>query len=635
MRVSFIRILCIVAVCSGARGAVDPGLEQQQINGKLSWVHWWEANRETYLRRVIEARGPATRAADDARGAAAQALVKATFHENREVRAEAVLALARMREAATLPRLRELAKSDAETRVRCRAIVALGLMQDREGLKQIQVKELGEDVALMASLGLVDQANEDDLTAIRGRVRRELPEEVQRMALWALRQHRKAKDRELALKVLRGTPSFVLACEAMMTLAVTGDGADDIASLAEIAAAGANAQKLPCFAANAQFYKPIMHLRAAACLALAQFEGATDPVRAGQPPAPGLNGGIDQSQIQAGNVLSSLVLRYSSDGRGGQSLYPAMAGLALPKYGHSNIAADVINMRWPLFNLRDAPPDVRALRLEPQRATAAIALGIFGGRVPQPGLGVDARNFVPVMATYLSLSEESRFVRAGFVVALGLTGDRENATSMVSTLRQIKMRDNALLWGHLVLGLGLLQDERALEAAAVMLSAETNPRKATMKLELNEKLEPGARLTRMDYTLGKRAAILGLAALGDPRAAPMLRAELYGPDQYVSIEAARAMNWCGVPEPEVLTEVLSKSPNPQAAAMAALLIGEMYDVDRPSKLSRLVAGNYYGVPVYAGNQWFGPADAGIQREFHALGNRFLYLNVLRVVTDWD
>jgi HEAT repeat protein len=345
-------------------------------------------------------------------------------------------------------------------------------------------------------------------------------------------------------------------------------------------------------------------------------------------------------------MLSSSVFRYLTDNRGPKMLYPAMAALALPKYGQTSTAADLIALRWPPSNIRHGgAASVQILRLEPQRGTAAMALGIASNVGGGPGeinvrtAGQDARDVVGSLATYLPLSDESRFTRAAFALGLGLTGDPLNAQPLVTTARQMQMKDNVLLWGHIVLALGLLKDERALDGASVLLSLEKDPRKIRMdtlerNLELKERLDQDLRLFRLDYTLGKRAALLGLAALGDPRAAPMLRGELAGNDPFVAIEAARAMNWCGAYDmSDPLADVVATSTKAPAAAMAALLLGEMYDADRPSKLSRLCAGNYYGNTIFASSAWYGPANAGIQREFHGLGNRFLYFHVLRLTLD--
>jgi hypothetical protein len=223
--------LCLLVLAMGVaipRTLAAPlqPLEETQVNTKLSWIHWWEANRDRYLAKAYE-RGPATpaaRAADAGgatRGKAVEALVGALSHQDRDVRDEAVLALARMQHAGALPKIREMAQQDADLRVRCRAIVALGLLQDTGTVLNLASKETMEEVARVTALGLLEKPKEAELAALREQAAGSASEEVQRMALWSLRQHRRAADRELALKVLRTTASAVLATEAMMTLAAT------------------------------------------------------------------------------------------------------------------------------------------------------------------------------------------------------------------------------------------------------------------------------------------------------------------------------------------------------------------------------------------------------------------------------
>ncbi|HEX8521349.1 MAG TPA: HEAT repeat domain-containing protein [Tepidisphaeraceae bacterium] len=628
------------------------------VDNESGWIEWWETNREEYLYKNAR---HAAGAPAGATAAAEKALLAATAHEDRDVRAEAMLALARLGRGKE--RLVELTK-DPDQRVRCRAWVGLGLLNAEDELLNRKDLDDVETLAVVTGLGLLDSASAAALKRLRDAVTEQRWGEINRMALWALRVHKKNEDRATFRNVLRSTTRPALATEAIIGLAAVGE-TRDIYPLAQLADLSPPALKLPVFsgsgldAIDLKSKHSVVRLRAAALLALSKLPGVNP------------KGPADQDLIKTQNILSQLAFRHhgSTEERVGNNFvaattahYPGLATLALASHNGMSIAGEVLQMHWPVA-ISGHNNSVDELMDLPQRSYAAIAMGVYlgnGGAAVQvnPTGGLrNLRNRTLDIASLLrngaSSSTEPRHHRAACALALGLSRQKTNGDLLDYVARQIDPQKDQLVFGHVVLGLGLLGDERALERAAELLAPDPRKLKSPDKIDikrleesnLNGKLLQARKrsygeaqpVSAMDDIMARRAALMGLAALGDPRAEPILRQQ-WGDDPWVTIESARAMGACGahgaVGE---LAELLQDNATPPAiAALAARALGDVLEEARPSRLSRLVTGNFYAprieFPVLKSDEWLTRdqrfKEPGVQREFHGLGNPFLYWQLM-------
>jgi HEAT repeat protein len=189
-----------------------------------TWIHWWEANRDPYLRSrqwPSEAR-PEQEDAPPGRDEAVQRLEEAAAFTSPLVRAEVAIALGRIGRASSLDVLKKLLM-DPDPAVRGVAVVALSL------LNGIRSPELLADhlrrgdlaVAALAGLGLVEHLGDDHLDMVRKQLAS--PDRaVSRMSAWALRLHKSESVARSLREVLERTPDPWLASESILALGRQG-----------------------------------------------------------------------------------------------------------------------------------------------------------------------------------------------------------------------------------------------------------------------------------------------------------------------------------------------------------------------------------------------------------------------------
>jgi hypothetical protein len=648
--VGMILVLCQPGL---ARAAINEDNDPLGVDNKITWIQWWECNRDAYLGRSLLRGHPKPSAAPNVViGKAVAALLPATHVRSRDVRAEAVLALARIGQGG--PRLFEMT-TDPDQRVRCRAWIALGLtgqqqlLLDQKGLPHIEM------VAVETALGLLDEPKPDVLTRLRADAKSARFGEVQRTAIWALRvfhtrhpdDDKAGSDSAILLDVIQTSQNLPVVAEAVLALGPVG-GSKNLAQLTEIANLGPRSMKLPVFA---RMYQKTGYatgpnratnswqlncLRAAACLAIAETGPGPKPPRDPNdilPPPAEVTRLADET---AEDVLVTNAFKLNCGLRGESTYFPGVSTLALGRFDAGSVLQTLLAVDdWPLTPqvMRDRQGKVINIlnhvgteytRFQPQRGCAAIALGLAGSS--RDVLQATADNF-----------NETRHVRTAAVLALGLNNDKANADGLTKLADRLNPQKEPLIYGHVVLALGLLQDPRALIYADRfgLGAAKSIDVKRVLDSDFDSSIrfEPpqeGSQIETMDVMLGTRAALLGLAALGDDRARPALLAN-WGVDPYVSLESARAMGWCGVYDGvDPMNALIGQTKKPAAAAWAARSLGELLDPDRPSKLGRLVAGNAYFFPVQWTDKWADPV-AGSERtehEFQGLSNPLLYWQIL-------
>jgi hypothetical protein len=665
MRRSILVFLVVVLSGTFCLGAQEPvNGESYYVDFCITWIQWWEANRDTYIRKAIGDDDGGSQLASSEDGSGDQhgppkevvakvvaALLDATRSVSRDVRAEAALALARM--GAGKDRLLELTHDD-DLRVRCRAWVCLGLLQKEDELLRPTGLSDVETLAVMTGLGLLDKPGDEALQRVRTAARSANVREIQRTAIWALRVYHSRNsikdkdgiDNSILLDVVKSSENPAVVSEAFLAMGAVG-GRADIPQLIDVAHWGKRTLALPAFVHLMKIEKSPLKIgqwqmscmRGAACLALAQINNGTSRPDGGKPAA---NGGVDGSMPLTATLLQENALKglYEPGLQIGQNVYcmadmyfPGISALALPRFGAPWTLDLLLGQTDPAHNpfVNPAQPNATLAywsagqnRVLPQLGYAAMAMGISGGEAQK-------------LLLFASDPNETRHFRAACVLAMGLSGEKGNAGALIQLADQLNPHTDGLVCGHVVLALGLLKDPHALEYASKfgLAGAKTIDVRQILDSKFNLSIvfrtpKEVPRIWDMDYELGVRAELLGLAILGDKRAGPALLAN-WGSNQWISLEAARAMGWCGVYDGvDPLIALLRQNNQQNVQAWAARSLGEMFDPDKPSKLGRLVEGEFYPYPVQGTLKWLDmtPGSQFIEHEFQGLTNPLLYWEIL-------
>src|SRR5690349_20644429 len=100
-------VLALVLALLPTRGFADVEGDPENVDSALTWIQWWECNRDAVIEKTLHGKH-ATTAPADLIGKATQPLLDATKSDSPEVRAEAALALGRIGQGK--PRLLEMTK---------------------------------------------------------------------------------------------------------------------------------------------------------------------------------------------------------------------------------------------------------------------------------------------------------------------------------------------------------------------------------------------------------------------------------------------------------------------------------------------------------------------------------------------
>jgi hypothetical protein len=293
----------------------------------------------------------------------------------------------------------------------------------------------------------------------------------------------------------------------------------------------------------------------------------------------------------------------------------------------------------------------------PLRGYAALGLGLYlanGGasKIETRPIGAVTVGVDPGLPDFIDLNEtlalrytnrqESSELRAACALALGLSGDPANVQRLLKGAERIDRRDELLL-GYTALALAMLNERSAVNAAGPLVSggATTLDADAVATRGLGQPYPapavrgaaPAAEPSPfapppipqngvgLMNALGRRAALLGLSLLSDPRSEAILTGA-WARDRATVQDVARAMQWCHAYKPAgALAQVVARGR--KGAAEAAMSLGWVFDTDRPSRLSRLVIGNNYHAPQADWSDQPGGSEYMI-RNFPRVGDSFLY-----------
>jgi hypothetical protein len=369
---------------------------------------------------------------------------------------------------------------------------------------------------------------------------------------------------------------------------------------------------------------------------------ALGPSAAGRSPA--------AASVQAQNALIQNFAPYLDQGG------PMYAGASVIAFAAAATPKDVYILR-DLLDMGTDPVLGLVNPKSPLRGYAAIGLGLYmanGGasKIEARPLGTVQVGVDAGLPDYLDLNEtlalryankqESQDLRAACALALGLSGDPANVQRLLKGAERIDRRDELLL-GYTALALAMLNERSAVNAAGPLVSAgaTTLDADAVATRGLGQPYPaPAARGAApaaepslfapppvpqngvgLMNALGRRAALLGLSLLNDPRSEAILTGA-WSRDRATVQDVARAMQWCHAYKPAgALAQVVARGR--KGAAEAAMSLGWVFDTDRPSRLSRLVIGNNYHAPQADWSDRPGGSEYMI-RNFPRVGDSFLY-----------
>ncbi len=589
------------------RGVYDGDrVDDSDVDRRITWLHWWEANRDDYLMAALRNRDKIERKEpfDTERlSRSVNTLIEVTRLDDKDssklkaLRVAATLSLGKIGTDEAIDRLIELMQ-DKRGNVRSMAWLALGVSghaRAREVL--LEATPISEDdrLARDVAMGLLKPGDSAAIELLK-RELVELPNESQkRIALQSLRLLRAGEIADIGYEVLKGTVNENLASEAVLAMATRPqpDQADLILSLLN---GGPPASRLPIGALDDtdDHLRPggyTTPTRFAAAMVLGKYEGMF-PIH------------------RLERVLSKHVFRTTPSGEG--DYYRGVALLSLVPMiepDDETVLFDALDGRTRVFDyesahvpLSDGPVDEREFnrRYDPLRGYAAIGMGLYLKHIrdTQPAEPDLQRNPVRYeheaeraqrrMLDQLSRTLENQRVlndlRCAAAIGLALS-DEPEAVDLLKQGQNETEIENVMLMGYSTLALALLGDKDAAIPA----------RRYLLELSASRNADGFSNKYDLEQTMGMRVMALALGLIGTEEDASTL-IKAWGADPWVSLEIARALNWLEDDSlSESLIELIRKDPDDADAVLAAMSLGELYESNRPSKLSRLVAGCNYTI----------------------------------------
>jgi len=648
------RLVCVLLVFitasagSIAKAQLRPGPRGEQhvgvidVDRRLTWVHWWEANRDTYLMQTLERDGRAQRQAPpdaEVLNEATEALIEATRVNDKDdplalrLRIAATLSLGRIGNDQAVDRLLELT-GDPRLEVRPSAWLALGASGSAKAReKLLNPGELGlvDRLPRTAALGLLEVDDKQAIALLKGEILdpSNNVSELRRVALQSLRLLQAPELGSISRVVIQRSSSPPEVVEAILALAAEPDQAD-AALMLSLLNGGPPASRLPIIDTDNEVP---WQVRFSSAMVLGRYAGA-----------------IHEDRLR--KVLLRNSLRTTDTG-----LDDFYRGPALLTFASVADRDDMDAFEQALKGLtqvndetdehrhqrREQLPEREFRRLDdPIRGFAAIAMGLY---VRQLGEAMPEQQVVPVRHPHdadrptrrfiyqlhllLANARESSDLRAAAAMGLALSNDPGAADLIAQALQEADPKDEMVI-GYATLAMVMLGDERGAVLARQYLKRLSAKPSEALELKMD---------TPTPTVLGRRAMVLALGLVDDDQSVPVLQ-ELFGGDPWVSLEAAKVLSWL---ENDALGERLivdlTAEPDQPQGVLAAMGLGELLDSHRPSAMARLSSGGNYAlglgddvavkIPVDEPDQG-GPCHRLVQplREYRAPGNVYLYYILL-------
>lgn len=585
------------------------------IDRRVTWLHWWEANRDGYLMRSLTEQDRAQRKTPhdpELIKQAVEVLIDATRLDGKQsktimaLRAAATLSLGRIGTDEAVDRLIELT-GDTDTSVRSTAWLALGVSGHerarRELLEPTRIK-LSERAVRAAAMGMLEPDDGQAIQILRSELI-DMPRHIdKRTALQSLRLLNAPGLGSLGYDVVRDTTYSNLASEAILAMAAEPDPAhaDMVLSLLN---GGPPATRLDLWDT-----RQMPPTRFAAAQVLGRYDGMF-PIH------------------RLRRVLTKHVSMTTYSGEGdyfrGVSLL-SLVPLIEPEY--EDVFTDALqgqtrqfsrDDRWSHRESESLQTSTYRRRYDPIRGYAAIAMGMYLKRIseevpPQSGIPIrheheaqqTQRRFLNRLSNTLKNQHLHPDLRAAAAMGLMFSGHPEAADRIAQGLDETAP-DDVLVIGYGTLALAMLGDQRAVIPA----------RRYIEELDASRNEDGFNDDNPMDRVLGLRAMVLALGLAGDGNAAKAL-IDAWGSDPWVSLESTRALNWL---EDDTLAESLIESiranPDDSDAVLAAMGLGELLEPTRLSRLSRLVQGGNFTIT----DRGTAPANIADPGDFNVRKNR--------------
>ncbi len=578
------------------------------IDRRVTWLHWWEANQEAYLMRALAKQDEKARGAGptpELQSKAVESLIEATRLEHdpladstiTALKIAAITSLGRIGTEKAVDRLIEVTQlqDQDQAELRSAAWFALGISgHPRAEQHLLSAKDLepADRSARAAALGLLDPGHEKAI-AILIKDLVEMPAQAdKRVALQSLRLLRADDIAAIGFDVIERSTDVHLASESILAMATQPDTAhaDLMLSLLN---SGPPATHLN-FSDNG--------LSPATCFAAAQvldrYQGMYPIHRLERVLTKHVfqTTGSGEGDYYRGAALLSLVPMIDHEDE--SVLFDALAG-------KTRVNAPVVSREHRQYerSIRvherpdpDRPTREYERRDDPIRGYAAIAMGMYLSQFNQgePGeVSIDRyeheveqaqRRMLDHLNRTLTNKNNLQDLRAAAAMGLALSF-HPDATGLIAQALQETDKQDVMVIGYGTLAMALRGDDRAAVLARQYLDAF---------VDANDP-DDFDQLYPTETILGLRAMILAVGLVGDEQAVATLK-NTWGADPWLSLEIARVLNWL---EDDTLAASLTQAINDEAddprSVLAAMGLGLMYESQRPSRLTRITEGSNYTI----------------------------------------
>jgi HEAT repeat protein len=605
--------------------AQDDGYERV-YPPRWSWIHWWEANRDPYLRSIKQSgatQAPEPKVVADRRARAVKALVGGLAAGAPEVRAASALALGRMNERGALKALSAMASGDGSPKARQMALLALGLLDLPETREFLLAERYPTDPLMEAGcvgLGFLTAADDPKVVTVLQEALGAPKAGLAITSAWGLRRRADPACLKALKNVLVQSKSPWLASEAILALGERTD-AEGLPVLANILLGTKQAGNVAAYQALLDHDNEITRAIGGARVPVQQLEqirmlyqkysqwrdfgpnglGRTTPARLA------IRVGAEKVYLTILRTSAAIALGHYRDPAATKALVDSLAvrddgyaqtfkGFVLLSLAETSDPACLPPLmdylgRTHLGGKAKSVPDLGS----PLRGYAALALGLYSRPRAAPLQAGDPQDYDKVcqaLGERLADTAEELEVRTACAMGLGLTARTENLRYLQKATETIRPADD-LLGGYVLLARAMLGDRNIIPLAKKYLDAAS------------EKKDTGGILAR-------RATVLGLAMLDSQDVIPTLL-DAWHLTYHVNREVAVALGLLAaynVTEP--LARLMETSPNPLEQAFAARCLGELFLAERPQRLRWLLNGSNYTLR----NERMIP--------YQAVANEFLY-----------
>jgi HEAT repeat protein len=591
---------------------------------RWSWLHWWEANRWTYVAPLVQAHR--TQETDEDDGAARQAAIAALINGLRDpeplVRAACALSLGRMREEAGLDALELVADQDASDSVKAYALLAIAMIGNKDAQQFLMQRDAAGALQHTATAFGFGTTEYPLLSVVK--TLEQLTARGDRASLWALRQHADRRAWSAAKQAVLGNASPWIVADALLGLGAAEERADH-EILAEVLVVTDRARSIPAW----QLLEEVREEKARAIKA-AQTEGGPPlelvrerwneahrrlfdrfPVelplfdhRLYSSGDGGMVGGIENiymarlrasAAIALGDVEDEIavqaLLQVYNEPLDDYNIVPkTFAAISLGRIG----ATDALDSLMQVANSDLARQRRQSHYVEsPLRGFSAIALGLYARPLETEQGLVDPARYEEAIALLLDRVADPREtpeVRSACAVALGLTTRTAVLKQLVTIAGQLTPDDRPLV-GYVLLARAMLGDTNVVEPVTRLLSLPAHPDETT-------------------NLLTRRAGVLALGVVGKREVVPLL-VQAWHETYYINREVVVALAFCGADgvSGEIVPR-LEQSENYFERSYMANVLGLLYS-DWPPPTARFLTGENFEM------------RHGLLHPFRSMSNEFL------------